>query len=75
MLYYKNTEYLTVMVEFTLKVYLENKMIYTNKQLERRAVGELDHPESSVIAGDRISHNITETWWKTIHLWVKWKFL
>jgi hypothetical protein len=64
MLYYKNTEYLTVMVEFTLKVYLENKMIYTNKQLENVTVGELDHPESSVIAGDRISHNITETWWE-----------
>jgi len=31
---------------------------------ERRAVGELDHPESSVIAGDRISHNIIETWWE-----------
>lgn len=30
----------------------------------RRAVGELDHPESSVIAGDRISHNIIETWWE-----------
>tara|TARA_B100000927_G_scaffold49678_1_gene36476 strand:- start:7 stop:702 length:696 start_codon:yes stop_codon:yes gene_type:complete len=31
---------------------------------ERRAVGELDHPESSIIAGDRISHNIIETWWE-----------
>jgi hypothetical protein len=31
---------------------------------ERRAVGELDHPESSIIAGDRISHNIVETWWE-----------
>jgi len=31
---------------------------------ERRAIGELDHPESSVISGDRISHNIIETWWE-----------
>jgi hypothetical protein len=31
---------------------------------ERRAVGELDHPDSSIIAGDRISHNIIETWWE-----------
>jgi|TARA_Y100000385_G_scaffold291164_1_gene367576 hypothetical protein len=31
---------------------------------ERRAIGELDHPESSIIAGDRISHNILETWWE-----------
>ena len=31
---------------------------------EGRAIGELDHPESSIIAGDRISHNIIETWWE-----------
>jgi hypothetical protein len=31
---------------------------------ENRAVGELDHPESSIIAVDRISHNITEVWWE-----------
>lgn len=29
-----------------------------------RAIGELDHPESSIINGDRISHNILETWWE-----------
>jgi hypothetical protein len=38
--------------------------LYQQAIRERRAVGELDHPESSVIAGDRISHNITETWWE-----------
>lgn len=31
---------------------------------QRRAIGELDHPESSIIAGDRISHTIIETWWE-----------
>jgi hypothetical protein len=31
---------------------------------ERRAIGELDHPEASIIAGDRISHNIVEMWWE-----------
>jgi len=31
---------------------------------QKRALGELDHPESSIIAGDRISHNIVETWWE-----------
>lgn len=31
---------------------------------ERRAIGELDHPESTTIAGDRVSHNIIETWWE-----------
>jgi hypothetical protein len=38
--------------------------IYQQAIHERRAVGELDHPESSVIAGDRISHNIIKTWWE-----------
>ena len=38
--------------------------LYQQAIRERRAVGELDHPESSVIAGDRISHNIIETWWE-----------
>lgn len=31
---------------------------------ERRAIGESDHPESSIISNDRISHNILETWWE-----------
>jgi len=31
---------------------------------ERTAIGELDHPETSVIQADRVSHNITETWWE-----------
>ena len=42
----------------------EQNKIYQQAIRERSAVGELDHPESSVIASDRISHNITETWWE-----------
>jgi len=38
--------------------------LYQKVIRERAAVGELDHPESSIIAGDRISHNIIETWWE-----------
>lgn len=38
--------------------------IYQTAIRERAAIGELDHPESSIIAGDRISHNIIETWWE-----------
>lgn len=38
--------------------------IYQQAIRERRAIGELDHPESSVISGDRVSHNIIETWWE-----------
>jgi len=32
---------------------------------EKRAIGEADHPESSIIAVDRVSHNVLETWWET----------
>jgi hypothetical protein len=42
----------------------EQNKIYQQAIRERSAVGELDHPESSVIASDRISHNIIETWWE-----------
>lgn len=38
--------------------------VYQEAIRYRRALGELDHPESSVISGDRISHNIIETWWE-----------
>jgi hypothetical protein len=31
---------------------------------ERRALGEADHPESSIISTSRVSHNITEIWWE-----------
>lgn len=30
---------------------------------ERRALGELDHPESSVVNLKNVSHNITGLWW------------
>ncbi len=42
---------------------------------EKRAIGELDHPESSLIAGDRVSHNITQTWWEGKTLMGKMKIL
>ena len=31
---------------------------------ERRAMGELDHPDSSVVNLTNVSHNITEMWWE-----------
>lgn len=49
--------------------------LYQEAIRERRAVGELDHPESSVIAGDRISHNIIETWWENHTLMGKMEIL
>ena len=31
---------------------------------ENRAIGEHNHPEDSIISGDRVSHNIREIWWE-----------
>jgi hypothetical protein len=31
---------------------------------EKRALGELDHPESSVVNLQNVSHNVLEVWWK-----------
>jgi len=45
-------------------VLVKQDRLYQKLIKERAAVGELDHPESSIIAGDRISHNIIETWWE-----------
>jgi|NOAtaT_6_FD_contig_41_811131_length_1782_multi_6_in_0_out_0_3 hypothetical protein len=56
---------------------IENKngRIYPKEILEREnkryqeyikmgtSLGELNHPESSIIDADRVSHRITETWW------------
>ena len=38
--------------------------VYQDAIKYRGAIGELDHPESSIIAGERISHNIIRTWWE-----------
>ena len=31
---------------------------------DKRAMGEADHPESSIVAISRISHNVVELWWE-----------
>ena len=36
---------------------------YTKLVQERRALGELDHPDQSVINLKNVSHLVTETWW------------
>lgn len=41
----------------------------------RRATGELDHPESSVINLRNVSHVITETWWDNDHVMGKIEIL
>lgn len=72
-----------VIVYAVLQKYgVENKngRIYTKEILEREnqryqeyikmgtSLGELNHPESSIIDGERVSHRITETWWDGITL-------
>ena len=38
---------------------------YTKVQIaERRALGELDHPDSSVVNLNNVSHNVLEMHWK-----------
>ena len=41
----------------------------------RRATGELDHPESSVINLKNVSHVITECWWESDHVMGKIEIL
>ena len=35
---------------------------------DRRALGELDHPESSVVNLQNVSHNVTKMWWENNNL-------
>jgi hypothetical protein len=35
---------------------------------ERRALGELDHPESSVVNLQNVSHNVRKIWWEGLNL-------
>jgi len=42
---------------------------------ENRAMGELDHPESSVINLKNVSHNISDMWWDGDHVMGKIEIL
>ena len=42
---------------------------YSDTQVrERRALGELDHPESSVVNLNNVSHNVKRMWWEQNNL-------
>lgn len=43
----------------------------SNEIAQRRALGELDHPESSVVNLKNTSHNILEVWWEGDDLYGK----
>lgn len=47
--------------EAILKREVEN---YLKLIKEKRALGEADHPESSIVAVSRISHNVIDLWWE-----------
>ena len=47
--------------ENILRKEAENYLVLIN---EKRAMGEADHPESSIVAVSRISHNVVELWWE-----------
>jgi hypothetical protein len=47
--------------ESILKKEVEN---YLKLIKEKRALGEADHPESSIVAVSRISHNVIDLWWE-----------
>ena len=47
--------------ENILRKEAENYLTLIN---EKRAMGEADHPESSIVAITRISHNVIELWWE-----------
>jgi len=42
----------------------ESKKYATNFVTQKRAMGELDHPESSVVNLQNVSHNVTEMHWE-----------
>jgi hypothetical protein len=59
----------------------QNHRIYPGQILERevnnykkaiaegRATGELDHPDSSIVSLERVSHIIREVWWNNDEVW------
>ena len=46
--------------EATLRREIENYRIFIN---DRRALGELDHPDSSIVNLQNVSHLVTDVWW------------
>lgn len=49
----------------------EAKRYMENEISQNRALGELDHPESSVVNLRNVSHNILQLEWKDDELWAK----
>lgn len=56
-------------------LYPQVEKYVTGPIAENRALGELDHPESSIINLKNVSHNILELWWKGKDLYGKVEIL
>jgi hypothetical protein len=55
------------------RVYPKSVLVKQNEAYQEyikmgTALGELNHPESSIIDGERVSHCITKTWWDGVTL-------
>ena len=48
---------------------------YKLKIEQNQALGQLDHPDSSTIRLQRVSHNILDVWWQDNNIWGKIKIL
>jgi len=58
------------------KILMREADKYLRTQIkERRAIGELDHPESQIINLNNVSHNILDLWWKDNDLYGKLEVL
>jgi hypothetical protein len=50
--------------KITLNLLKRKEQNYLKLIKEKRALGEADHPESSIVAVSRISHNVVDLWWE-----------
>lgn len=56
-------------------LWIRELKLYEQIIKERRATGELDHPETTVINLKNVSHVITEIWWEGDHIMGKIEIL
>lgn len=61
---------------YPFDILMEQSKKYANGPIkERRAYGELDHPETSIVNLKNVSHNIVDIWWEGKDLYGKVEIL
>lgn len=61
---------------YPFDILMEQSKKYANGPIkERRAYGELDHPETSIVNLKNVSHNIIDIWWEGKDLYGKVEIL